>query len=373
MPLKGFAQQLMRAYARNGNKSTWLTMFNPQNDWRYQSVKQTLTTILDPQKHQDLVKQAQTNLLNWQKNSTTVPPSHVSVSSQDWGTTCLDATRQYGKPYVVLNNANASFPGGAFLYDYGAAQEENIWHRSDSALSLAEEHVLFDQETECFSYDEHLSQIIAAQALMTPEEQSRLAQHTGILNPSARSIYLSNEPRVCFRGPECLLDQNNPDEISGKNTIHAVPEFSFLFLEKEEIFPFYELRSAAPDKSSEIHNWHNKEPAYLKAYRETLRHCIAAQLDTLISQGKKHIILGAWGCGDFHNDPQIVADIYRDEIYKRAEHFQHIVFSILNTASHHRINYAAFKSAVEGIKLGSKTTSVTVPSEIEENKTPKMR
>lgn len=36
------------------------------------------------------------------------------------------------------------------------------------------------------------------------------------------------------------------------------------------------------------------------------------------------------------------------------------------------INYGAFKAAVEGIKLGSKTTSVTVPSEIEENKRPKI-
>lgn len=247
-----------------------------------------------------------------------------------------------------------------------------MWHRSDCALSLAEPHVLFHQETECFSYDEHLSQIVTAQTLMTPKEQGRLAQHTGVMNPGARSVYLSKEPRVCFRGPECLIDQNNPDEIGGKNTIHAVPEFSFLFLEKENIFPFYELRSAAPDKSSGIHNWHNEEAVYLKKYQQALRHCIAAQLDTLISQKKKHIILGAWGCGDFKNDPQIVAGIYRDEIYKRAEHFQHIVFSILNTASQHRLNYAVFKSAVEGIKLGSKTTSVTVPSEIEENKRPKI-
>lgn len=93
MPLTKFAQQLMRAYAKSGNKSTWLNIFNSQNSWRYHSVNQTLTTILDQQKHQELVKQAQTNLLNWQKNNTTMPPSSVSVTSEDWGTTCLDTTR----------------------------------------------------------------------------------------------------------------------------------------------------------------------------------------------------------------------------------------------------------------------------------------
>lgn len=375
MPLTGsssnahFIQQLMRAYAK-GQSGMWLKLFYPCDNWRYNSLKHTLTTILDPKKHQTLVTQAQKNMLSWQKNSIK-PPLEVSVTSQDWGTACLEATRQYGQSYAVLNNASRRFPGGAFLNSYGAAQEENMWRRSDCALSLAEEHVCFDAKNGDFSYDEYLSKLIAGEIIMSPEEQRILAQRTGVMNPNAHRVYLSEVPRICFRGPECLVDQHNPDEVGGKNTIQAEPDLSFLFLAQNDIFPFYELRSAAPDFSTEIHQWDKEDPKCIKKYKESLQQCIAAQLDTLIHRGKKQIILGAWGCGDFNNDPHIVAKIYRDEINKRAGHFQHIVFAILNTASHHGINYGAFKAHLDGLTLGSKATTVSVPSSME-SKTPKM-
>lgn len=89
-------------------------------------------------------------------------------------------------------------------------------------------------------------------------------------------------------------------------------------------------------------------------------------MDTLIIKGRKHVILGAWGCGEFHNSPNVVARIYQEEISKRAEHFEHIVFAILRTASHHHINHVAFEKHLAGLKLGSKahTTQIQVPTKL---------
>ncbi|MGM9452782.1 hypothetical protein ACTAZI_05530 [Legionella bozemanae] len=52
-----------------------------------------------------------------------------------------------------------------------------------------------------------------------------------------------------------------------------------------------------------------------------MRRRIAAQLDTLILVGQPNVILGAWGCGEFKNEPQLVAEIYAEEIGKRAHFF----------------------------------------------------
>ena len=130
----------------------------------------------------------------------------------------------------------------------------------------------------------------------------------------------------------------------------ADSELSFLFVDPDEIFPFYELRAAAPELPGLVVNW--EDGAYVREYQENLRRRIGAQLDTLILNGVPRAILGAWGCGCFKNDPHRVALTYRQEIEKRAAFFEHLVFPILSVRYSETANFQVFKEHLDGIKLG---------------------
>ena len=365
---KQFIEKLMSA-ATHANTGNWLRLLFSGESWRYQSIQQTLTTITNEHSLRELEHHAHNNMQRWQKNCS-APPGRVEVVTDDWGIACSDASQQYGGPYTVLNHASARFPGGGFLR-LGTAQEENMWHRSTCALSLKSDHILFDSERYSFSYDEYMTNLVNGEIPMDPADIGLLDQKTRHPNHRAYQVYLDPTPQICFRGPECLINHaGEMDAASGKNTIFAEPEFSFQFLPHDSIFPFYELRSAAPNLTSDHQNW--DDPKFARIYHEAIQRCIAAQLDTLIAQGKKQIILGAWGCGEFHNDPNIIASTYKEEIYKRSKHFQHIVFAILRNTSHHHINHTAFQNHLADLKLGSKAKTIILPPESVKN-SPGMR
>lgn len=81
-----------------------------------------------------------------------------------------------------------------------------------------------------------------------------------------------------------------------------------------------------------------------------MRRRISSQLDTLIIANQPNAILGAWGCGEFHNEPELVSDIYREEIERRSSFFKHLMFPILDMRSAR--NFEVFEKALKGIKLG---------------------
>lgn len=60
-----------------------------------------------------------------------------------------------------------------------------------------------------------------------------------------------------------------------------------------------------------------------------------------IKHGHKYLVLGALGCGVFHNPPKVVADMFKKSLDKYANYFDMIVFAILSTQSND--NYNIFK------------------------------
>jgi len=49
--------------------------------------------------------------------------------------------------------------------------------------------------------------------------------------------------------------------------------------------------------------------------------------------GHRHLVLGAWGCGVFRNDPATVASLFAEQLrdggtYARA--FEHVAFAVLD-------------------------------------------
>jgi len=345
--------------------SLLLGSYNGQR-WRHKSMGITLDYITDSNKYKEMQRQATENLRHWDKYKIK-PQFKVDVVPQDWGNAALEATKKYGVCYAVLNMANPQFPGGTVL-EGGSAQEENMWHRSTCPRTLLEKGIYLDKEANVFLYDDETRNFLNAMKKMTAEELSILGLRRRITLSEAFKVFINPKPQICFRGPELLVNIDS-SEISGRDTLVADSGLSFPLLPKNLIFPFFELRSAAPNLSDKSMDW--KDRAVVEPYKIDLRRRIAAQLDTLILAETSSVILGAWGCGAFRNNPAVIAEIYREEIEKRAEFFQHIVFPVIDT-SYRSENFSIFKGCLDGLKLGGQTNTLTRPfgEDVESKKKP---
>jgi hypothetical protein len=235
---------------------------------------------------------ALTNLHGWASAAAKVPKAEglvVHVLPGDWGDVTLSMTRRYGQIFASLNMANAYSPGGHYTHGL-SAQEENMFRRTDCHFSLDKNEL-----------DQNLR--------YNPAQ-------TSLLNAEGNRVYLDSTcPRVCIRGAED----------------RAATNLGYHFLPDEDLFLFFELRSAAVDLSD--------GRAFDRA--ETTKR-VAAQLDTLIEAGVRHVVLSAFGCGAFCNPAKDVAEIYKEELQKRAEHFSVVAFGIFD-AGYGPSNFEPFK------------------------------
>jgi len=110
-------------------------------------------------------------------------------------------------------------------------------------------------------------------------------------------------------------------------------DLGYRWLADDEVFPFFELRSAAVDLRG--------GGDFSRA--ETKRR-VAAQLDTLIEHGVRHAVLSAFGCGAFRNPADQVAAVYHEELRKRAASFDVVAFGIFH-AGYGPDNFAPFARA----------------------------
>lgn len=236
-------------------------------------------TVLDfIENGETITQQAELNHQEWGKKLLTHNGKVVAVIEGDWGDVALAETIQFGGVvYTVLNMANAFGPGGGYLHGAGA-QEENMFRRTNCALS-ARDHEL--EPTNSAAYSTEMTKLIESES---------------------GSVYLDLTPRICFKGSEAN---------------------EYKKLDPSHYFLFREMRSAAIDFSR------GKNSGYTKAeIEQKTRTRIASQLDTLIKNGQKHVILSAFGCGAFKNDPKLVARLYKEELEKRRGLFERVVFAI---------------------------------------------
>jgi uncharacterized protein (TIGR02452 family) len=59
-------------------------------------------------------------------------------------------------------------------------------------------------------------------------------------------------------------------------------------------------------------------------------------LEVAASRGHTSLILGAWGCGAFQNDPEVVAGLFRKHLENFAGHFREIVFAVTDWSEERR-------------------------------------
>ena len=208
---------------------------------RNRVLDEVIEHLADPQKRDEVLQTALGNVDRWKKYSKqqTSAPCVIRVLKDDWGAAAAAVTAEFGQVFAVLNMANATVAGGGYL-DGMPAQEENMFRRTDCHFQVTGGST---EKTMIF-YPPH---------------------KTALLNAENGKVFLDVErPRVCVRGPEAE---------------------DYRWLDKTEVFPFYELRAAAQDCRR------------MKFSAENARERIKAQFATLKEKKVKHVVLSAFGCG----------------------------------------------------------------------------
>mmetsp|Transcript_9431 Transcript_9431/g.13839 ORF Transcript_9431/g.13839 Transcript_9431/m.13839 type:complete len:347 (-) Transcript_9431:212-1252(-) len=284
------------------NDEHYASRYHNERRIRQNILLETLARLEDASPTARYHKIAQANTLRWKeeaearasttKNEGTCSACKLFVLRGDWGEVTRDMTKQFGVTFAALNMANAYGPGGGYAKG-SIAQEENMFRRTDCHFSL-------DQSTV----------IDVTSGLYQPAL-------TNLISGVGGRVYLDvSHPRVCIRGPED----------------RSLSNLGYPWLSDEEIFPFYELRSAALDLRKTVFD------------QDEMARRIGSQLDTLIESGVRHVVLSAFGCGAFLNPADKVAALYREELLKRAKDFDVIAFGIFH-AGYGPDNFIPFAKA----------------------------
>lgn len=260
---------------------------------RREVLNETVSEIIS--NYEFLYKKSEDNLKKWFKQSSNSvnlsnKNSIVEVFEGDWGEITKKLTQRYGSCFAVLNMANAYIPGGGYLYGL-IAQEENMFRRTDCHFTIN----INNLDNNGY-YKKDLVDLI---------------------NGVNGRVYLdTKKPRICIRGQE----------------LREKEDLGYKWLSEDEIFPFYEMRSAAIDLREGMSF---SEDECIKRIR--------AQFNTLKNSNIKYTVLGAHGCGAFLNPPEKVAEIYKKIINEFIKDFHVISFAIFN-AGYGPDNYKIFKN-----------------------------
>ena len=183
-------------------------------------------------------------------------------------------------PIAALNFASARNPGGGFL-NGSQAQEE----------SLARSSALYASQLRAFEF-------------YTAHRQ-------------ATSLLYSN---AMIYSPDCPVIRDDLGTL----------------LETPTLVSF--ITCAAPNAGA------IRDPKDKAGLAEALQGRAECVLAVAASKGIETLILGAWGCGVFRNDPQQVAGVFADHLLRGKWRgvFQRVVFSVLDTSARQEI-FTAFE------------------------------
>jgi uncharacterized protein (TIGR02452 family) len=111
-------------------------------------------------------------------------------------------------------------------------------------------------------------------------------------------------------------------------------------------YPVTFLTAAAPNLAAIVRG----QPALAAEVPAVLLRRAARVLAVAAAHGHRRLVLGAWGCGVFGNDPAVVADAFRTALAGRPE-FTEVVFAVLDSRRGtpvHTAFAAAFQSDPPG-------------------------
>lgn len=105
-----------------------------------------------------------------------------------------------------------------------------------------------------------------------------------------------------------------------------------------------DMITAAAMNISHIDAKTKADKEWYDSYVKTTYHKIVAMLNIAAIQGANSVILGAWGCGVFKNDPTIMAHLFRRALFHDGMRhlFDRVDFAIINDRNSVDDNYGIF-------------------------------
>lgn len=197
--------------------------------------------------------------------------AEIKVSNQTSLQAAQDLNNQGCEDVVCLNFASAKNPGGGFLGG-SEAQEEALCRPSALYASLA---------TQLNTYYE--------------------------INRNCKNALYTNH---IIYSPGVSIFRNEDGEL----------------LEKTWNLSF--VTSPAPNKGAIEKN----SPHLVTEIETIFRQRIESVLAVMVAKGHRNLVLGAWGCGVFRNDPADVSLWFYEALVKNnwQSHFEHICFGVLD-------------------------------------------
>jgi uncharacterized protein (TIGR02452 family) len=84
-------------------------------------------------------------------------------------------------------------------------------------------------------------------------------------------------------------------------------------------------------------------------YLKVMTNKISAMLSIAAYNGCKNIILGAWGCGAFKNDPTVVSGLFKEGLKEKRYMFDKVIFAVINDHNSVGNNYQIFADTLSGL------------------------
>ncbi|MGW5556552.1 TIGR02452 family protein [Micromonospora sp. NPDC003944] len=107
------------------------------------------------------------------------------------------------------------------------------------------------------------------------------------------------------------------------------------------------LTAAAPNLGAIMQN----QPTHAADVPAVLAHRARRVLEVAAAHGRRTVVLGAWGCGVFRNDPAVVADAFAEAL-RVVDRFDHVVFAIRDGLPGAPV-YRTFVERFPGTSVGS--------------------
>jgi hypothetical protein len=209
--------------------------------------------------------------------------------------------------------ASAVYPGGSYNLG-GSGQEENMFRRTNCHFTVNREDLREIPKEELTDIEQG-----AAYSQAYWHYNSDLKD---LIEGKNKLVYLDKDnPRICIKGAETVSD-----------------DLGYSVLANDEIFSFYEMRCAPLDRRDPLPPMRD-----MTQDTEEIKKRIEAIFDTLIAANIEHVILGDFGCGKLKNNPFTIANIYKEVIAAKSEHFGKIVITIPN-AEYNKTIFDAFKT-----------------------------
>jgi len=180
---------------------------------------------------------------------------------------------------------------------------------------------------------------------------------TAILNMASSIRKGGGVAKGAMAQEECLFRASNLYTISDE--LYPLGITDFIYTEGATFIKNSDHRLMEPIKADVITiaapnmNKENKHynPNELEGfdYTSILEIKITQILNAADHYGCKNIILGAWGCGVFKNDPSLMAIRFKDIITENRYNFERIIFAIINDDNSVDNNYEFFRKTFNEI------------------------